>query len=230
MEINGGIRSVLSFGADPLGGPGGPRPRLLSKQIKRSVGKTSTLDTAENSNYGTYPLRKRKEDVCAQENSKASEAVPSDVSILAVGPGGLHCGAVTASGALWLWGSNSYGQCGTEICKIQSPQAILKMPSNTMHVSRISLGQYHTAILTTGGCLFTCGLGSDGQLGQGSEPYYVNGGGNSKFRMVSAFSGLVVHDVCCGWLHTCAIVGKSNQVFSWGDGRRNQLGHVRFTL
>lgn len=69
--------------------------------------------------------------------------------------------------------------------------------------------------------MFTWGAGYVGQLGRkferGQKKY-------SAIPMIVPLEGIVVRQVSCGSCHT-AVVTETGQVWTWGEGRRGELGH-----
>ncbi len=91
-------------------------------------------------------------------------------------------------------------------------------PHGLTGVSQISAGGFHTcALLAAGGGTVDCwGMGSSGQLGNGTNA-------NSKVPVpVEGLSG--VTQVSAGEYHTCALL-TSAQVKCWGRGTSGQLGN-----
>ena len=123
--------SILLFGADPFGGKGGCKPRLLSKSVPKELqcsNKTPKQITVENEKV---------------------ENILSDASLLAVGHKGLHCAAISATDdTVWLWGANTFGQCGSLKSAFQAPVQI-SLPSSslssTVIVVQVSLVTAHSS-------------------------------------------------------------------------------------
>ncbi|PON67076.1 Zinc finger, FYVE-type, endofin [Trema orientale] len=159
----------------------------------------------------------------------------SGTNIELVACGEYHTCAVTLSGDLYTWGDGTHSSAllghGSEVS-----HWIPKKVSGNMegiHVSYISCGLWHTAVVTSAGRLFTFGDGSFGALGHGDFR------STSIPKEVETLRGLRTTRVACGVWHTAAVAevindlsspetslnSSSGQLFTWGDGDKGQLGH-----
>lgn len=156
----------------------------------------------------------------------------SNTNIELVACGEYHTCAVTLSGDLYTWGDGtfSFGLLGhgNEVCH-WVPKRV-NGPLEGIHVSSISCGPWHTAVVTSAGQLFTFGDGTFGVLGHGDRKSV------SIPREVESLKGLRTVRAACGVWHTAAVVevmvGNSNssncssgKLFTWGDGDKGRLGH-----
>ncbi|EXB43469.1 putative E3 ubiquitin-protein ligase HERC1 [Morus notabilis] len=157
----------------------------------------------------------------------------SNVELVACGE--YHSCAVTLSGELYTWGDGTHSSSllghGSEVSH-WIPKKVCG-PMEGIHVSYISCGLWHTAVVTSAGQLFTFGDGSFGALGHGDLS------STSIPREVETLRGLKTTRVSCGVWHTAAVVeiinelsshepsgnSSSGQLFTWGDGDKGQLGH-----
>ncbi|XP_057415182.1 PH, RCC1 and FYVE domains-containing protein 1 isoform X3 [Lotus japonicus] len=158
----------------------------------------------------------------------------SGMNIELVACGEYHTCAVTYSGDLYTWGDGTHNSGllghGNEVS-----HWIPKRVSGDIEgvrVSYVSCGPWHTAIVTSGGQLFTFGDGTFGALGHGDHS------STNIPREVETLKGLRTTRVSCGVWHTAAVVGvidecvesssqsSSGRLFTWGDGDKGQLGHV----
>ena len=155
-----------------------------------------------------------------------------NMNIELVACGEYHSCAVTLSGDLYTWGGGSYnfGLLGRGNDMSHWVPKRLIGPSEGIHVSSISCGPWHTAVVTSAGQLFTFGDGTFGVLGHGdcrSVPIP---------REVESLKGLRTVRAACGVWHTAAVVEvmvgsssssncSSGKVFTWGDGDKGRLGH-----
>ena len=87
--------------------------------------------------------------------------------VVSVSGGAQFCTALTESGSVWCWGSNSMGQLGDGNMGSSSAEP-LKLTSIS-GITMIQSGSYHSLAKTGTGVLYTWGSNSQGQLGNGTE-------------------------------------------------------------
>ncbi len=154
------------------------------------------------------------------DNSYTRRRTPVDVSglsagVTAIAAGGVHSCALTSSGGVKCWGSNSSGQTGsgTQFGGI-TPEDVAGLTSN---VIAIATQLDHTCALTSGGGVKCWGSNSRGQLGDNST--------DNRFTPVDVF-GLTsgVSAIATGGRHTCALT-MSGGVKCWGNNDSGQLGN-----
>ncbi|GFZ20639.1 regulator of chromosome condensation (RCC1) family with FYVE zinc finger domain-containing protein [Actinidia rufa] len=154
----------------------------------------------------------------------------SHTNIELVACGEYHSCAVTLSGDLYTWGDGHFGLLGHGNEVSHWVPKRLNGPLEGIHVSSISCGPWHTAVVTSSGQLFTFGDGTFGVLGHGDRRSVL------KPREVESLKGLRTVQASCGVWHTAAvievIVGNSSssncssgKLFTWGDGDKGRLGH-----
>uniref|UniRef100_A0A1D1XGZ2 Putative E3 ubiquitin-protein ligase HERC1 n=2 Tax=Anthurium amnicola TaxID=1678845 RepID=A0A1D1XGZ2_9ARAE len=156
----------------------------------------------------------------------------SNMNIELVACGEHHTCAVTLSGDLYTWGNATYNfgllGHGNEVSH-WVPKRV-NGPLEGIHVSSISCGPWHTAVVTSSGQLFTFGDGTFGVLGHGDRRSV------SIPREVESLKGLRTVRAACGVWHTAAVVEvmagnssssncSSGKLFTWGDGDKGRLGH-----
>ncbi|XP_010269341.1 PREDICTED: uncharacterized protein LOC104606031 isoform X2 [Nelumbo nucifera] len=155
-----------------------------------------------------------------------------NTNIELVACGEYHTCAVTLSGDLYTWGDGTYkfgllGH-GNEVSH-WVPKRVNGLLEG-IHVSSISCGPWHTAVVTSSGQLFTFGDGTFGVLGHGDRKSL------SIPREVESLKGLRTVRAACGVWHTAAVVEvmvgtssssncSSGKLFTWGDGDKGRLGH-----
>ncbi|KAG2671854.1 hypothetical protein I3760_13G012900 [Carya illinoinensis] len=155
-----------------------------------------------------------------------------NINIELVACGEYHSCAVTLSGEMYTWGNSSYNSGllghGNESCQWVPKK--LNGPLEGIHVSSVSCGLWHTAVVTSAGQLFTFGDGTFGVLGHGDRRCVAIP------REVESLKGLRTVRVACGVWHTAAVVEvmvgsltssncSSGKLFTWGDGDKFRLGH-----
>ena len=160
------------------------------------------------------------------------------VVVTAVG-GMNHSIAILNSGEFVSWGSNQFGQLGTEpdsfiVSYIYEPSVIcpiiLPKEIGAICIVCISAGMWHSACVTNTGKLLTWGLGTDGQLGINplSFPFQKHLNNTERFltkpTIVESLSGEHILAVNCGSSYTIARTSNS-KVFSFGDGSEGVLGN-----
>ncbi|XP_054797375.1 PH, RCC1 and FYVE domains-containing protein 1 [Prosopis cineraria] len=168
---------------------------------------------------------------CDVLHPKLVEAL-SNTNIELVACGEYHTCAVTLSGDLYTWGDGTYnyGLLGHGNQVSHWVPKRVNGPLEGMHVSSISCGPWHTAVVTSSGQLFTFGDGTFGVLGHGDRKSV------SIPREVESLKGLRTVRAACGVWHTAAVVEvmvgnssssncSSGKLFTWGDGDKGRLGH-----
>ncbi|KAL5722719.1 hypothetical protein ACHQM5_006205 [Ranunculus cassubicifolius] len=157
----------------------------------------------------------------------------SGTSVELVACGQYHTCAVSFSGDLYTWGDGTHNSGllghGSEASHWIPKKVTGQMEG--LHVSSISCGPWHTAVVTSGGQLFTFGDGTFGALGHGDR------NSCNTPREVESLKGLRTTRVACGVWHTAAVVetmlgsscnggnSSSGNLFTWGDGDKGRLGH-----
>lgn len=125
---------------------------------------------------------------------------------------------LTSAGTVYAWGLNSFGQLGVPTSVPQSTTPILVQGGLAGEtVSSISAGNSHgLAIVGSGPTakLYSWGLNSSGQLGNGS---------NVDSHIPSEVSGMAgVSEVSAGSQHSLARIGGA--LYAWGYNSSGQLG------
>ncbi|KAK6144082.1 hypothetical protein DH2020_020902 [Rehmannia glutinosa] len=154
----------------------------------------------------------------------------SNTNIEFVACGEYHSCAVTLSGDLYTWGDGHFGLLGHGNEVSHWVPKRVNGPLEGIHVSSISCGPWHTAVVTSAGQLFTFGDGTFGVLGHGDRESV------SIPREVESLKGLRTVRAACGVWHTAAVVEvmvgsssssncSSGKLFTWGDGDKGRLGH-----
>ncbi|CAM0903198.1 unnamed protein product [Alopecurus aequalis] len=155
----------------------------------------------------------------------------ASVHVKAVAFGSKHTCAVTVSGELFEWGEGAHSLALLNNGRGRNQWFPHKLfgPMDNISVSEIACGEWHTAVITSSGQLFTYGDGTFGVLGHGDTQVIA------RPKEVESLKGLRVKSVACGPWHTAAIVEVassfkcntvSGNLFTWGDADKGKLGHA----
>src|SRR5690606_26201765 len=144
--------------------------------------------------------------------------------IIQVSLGNIHSAAETNSGVQFNWGDHDYGQLGdgTTTNKL-TPREITNRFSLATgdKIIQVSLGNVHSAALTSSGRLFTWGDNDYGQLGDGTTTNKL-----TPTEITNRFSlatGDKIIQVSLGRNHSAALT-SSGRLFTWGYNYYGQLG------
>jgi alpha-tubulin suppressor-like RCC1 family protein len=134
-----------------------------------------------------------------------------------------HTCALKVGGVAFCWGSNQFGQLGTQrsdtLCGPKDSNYICVLAPVAVEVPyrfrSISAGTAHTCGVTEPGEAYCWGLNTNGQLGDISRggPFPVRIPTNVPWTQISA-----------GDTHTCA-VRSDGALFCWGSNDRGQVGN-----
>lgn len=133
-----------------------------------------------------------------------------------VSAGPAYTCAIRASGTVWCWGDNSWGNLGIgPVAKAPVPQKV-ELPRAAIAIATGKVdARTHTCALLEGGAVECWGANGNGQLGTGDN--------------LASASPLPVVDlpetirIAVGGVHTCA-VSKAHQIRCWGGNGFGQLG------
>ncbi|XP_058787771.1 PH, RCC1 and FYVE domains-containing protein 1-like [Vicia villosa] len=155
----------------------------------------------------------------------------SDIRVKNVACGEYHTCALTDSGEVYAWGNDVSCSGLVDEGRIRSQWLThkLSLPVEGISISSVACGEWHTAIVSSCGRLFTYGDGTFGVLGHGNYQ------STSSPKEVQSLKGLCVRSVACGTWHTAAIIEviadrfkyntSTGKLFTWGDGDEGRLGH-----
>ena len=99
------------------------------------------------------------------QHASCSGHTAGNVQIVMVDGGWRHSVAATAT-ALFAWGWNKFGQLG--LGRSEDPCVPVKVDAlsdSGASLDRVSCGWKHTIAVTTDGCFYATGRGTNGQLG-----------------------------------------------------------------
>jgi alpha-tubulin suppressor-like RCC1 family protein len=127
-----------------------------------------------------------------------------------------HSAAVTAAGALFLWGANKLGQCGQgdREDRLVPSRVSVGAASAQAKVVMAACGDRCTLAVTEEGALFACGAGEGGQLGCDDTKDRL------ALTQVSPrhFGGAKVAVAASSHAHSAAIT-RDGCLWTWGTGR-----------
>ena len=148
-----------------------------------------------------------------------------------------HSAAVSGRGELFTWGNGELGQLGVnqkdtgihrwDLATHSAPTAIKQLAGQ--RVVKVVTGDDYTVALTETGQLFGCGDAHRGTLGleqgRGWNAWNDERHAAAVFAPISSLTPLPIIDVAAGSHHTLALTA-AGEVYSFGVGRRGQLGHA----
>ncbi|XP_068143352.1 probable E3 ubiquitin-protein ligase HERC4 [Drosophila tropicalis] len=140
------------------------------------------------------------------------------IPLAAIACGGNHSFLISKSSAVFGFGRNNCGQLGLNDELNRAYPTQLKT-LRTLGVRFVACGDEFSVFLTNDGGVFTCGAGTYGQLGHGSNTNEMLP------RMVMELMGSTITQVTCGNRHTLALVPSRGRVYSFGLGSSGQLGN-----
>ncbi|XP_022651098.1 X-linked retinitis pigmentosa GTPase regulator-like isoform X2 [Varroa destructor] len=147
---------------------------------------------------------------------KPSKVPDIQGTVTSVACGGSHTVALTSDGRAYSFGDGSHGQLGlgSRITHAGRPH-LVQVPTG-VRMARVSAGQNHTAFLSDGRQLFTCGEGRHGKLALEDGEM-----GSDKFSpmLVDILSLFQVQQVSCGGCHTLVLVVPGLE-----DSQGNRMG------
>jgi alpha-tubulin suppressor-like RCC1 family protein len=142
--------------------------------------------------------------------------------VTAISADRFHTCAV-ASGSVFCWGLNDYGQLGIGSFVSSSVPAkvadVAGVFTNT-DVSAVSAGHRHGCAVASGS-VFCWGDNAGGKLGNGSTSQ--SSVSVEVANVANGFTNTDVTAVSAGYAHTCAIA--SGSVYCWGSDSRGELGN-----
>lgn len=135
--------------------------------------------------------------------------IPAGVKLSFVTTGFLHACAVALDGRLFCWGANDYGQLGTGDRETSAVPVQVAAP-NGVRFARVAVSSTTTCALSTTGTVYCWGLGSSGQVGDGTLTGRV-----LEPTPLAGVDGVRFVDVALGYVHGCA-VSEAGEVYCWG--------------
>jgi alpha-tubulin suppressor-like RCC1 family protein len=140
--------------------------------------------------------------------------------VIAIAGGGEHALAIQGDGTIWAWGSNSNGQLGNgSFGGISTVPVQVSTSTGLVTAKAIAAGEAHSLAIASDGQIWSWGLNSAGQLGNGTTT-------DSNVPVtVSSSTGLTeAKSVSAGEGHSLALA-NDGQVWAWGNNVNGQLGN-----
>ena len=138
------------------------------------------------------------------------------ISIRCISHGAGHCIAVSEMGIAYTWGSGMLGQLGHGVLADDAiPRPVQKIRTQIMGASA---GMSHSAFVTAGGVVYTCGDGREGRLG-----HHDNAPQLKPHPVAALMDSVHAVAVQAGGGHTL-VLSQQGEVFSWGCGFDGRLG------
>ncbi|KAL5262692.1 hypothetical protein ACHWQZ_G008179 [Mnemiopsis leidyi] len=203
------------------------RPLIGVKVIHVSCGARHTLALCEGAEVFSWGDNSFGQLGCNPDvkncHTPTRVTVLDGVPITQISAGANHNGALTVSGLLFMWGSNSFGQLGLgDLMRRPTPRLVHLMLSHC--IVSVCCGEHHTAVLTSKGAVFTWGDGNYGQLGHGNTNQQIVP------RQVQELMGDKIDVISCGYNHTIAMTSSREiddvtaKLYGWGSCSSGQLG------
>jgi alpha-tubulin suppressor-like RCC1 family protein len=148
-----------------------------------------------------------------QPTPTAVQGAPTLASFAA---GGHYTCGLTAAGAAWCWGDNTFGALGaiTQDTRYPTPVAV----DGGLSFVSLGAGGGHTCGLTSAGTAHCWGGNLSGQLGSAT-----NFGTSTPSYSPMAVSGLTLAAIAINAAHSCGLTA-GGQALCWGFNRYGQLG------
>jgi len=138
--------------------------------------------------------------------------------VIGVSAGAHHTAVWTKAGEIFTFGNGDDGKLGHGAEQHESVPRLVEALAGEKVVGAAAGGEFHTAVWTGAGELFTFGLGGDGKLGHGGQQ------NEPVPRLVETLAGKKVIGAVAGTGHT-AVWTEAGELFTFGGGDDGELGH-----
>jgi alpha-tubulin suppressor-like RCC1 family protein len=146
-------------------------------------------------------------------------------AVTQIAAGGNHSLAVTASGQLYAFGSNQFGQLGvlvnSDMLVPNAAPALVTLPGQVGPVTQIAAGGNHSLAVTASGQLYAFGSNEFGQLGTPATSSTLSNPVPALVTLEGQAGAIV--QVAAGYAHSL-VVTASGQVYAFGNNNYGQLG------
>lgn len=163
-------------------------------------------------------------------NPKQIESFPGKPSIKDISMSYTHAAAISDSGDLFTWGNSDYGKLGHDVvtdAAAASGSKICMLPTKVdipEPCKQVVCGEFHTAVLTTSGNLYTFGWGGSSWTGLGCLGHEETGIVKSPKKVLFPDESIKLTSIATGKYHMCGI-GEDGEVWSWGRGEYGRNGN-----
>lgn len=131
-----------------------------------------------------------------------------------------HGAAVKTDGTVWTWGRNDYGQLGDNSTFATCPYAVQVLDSTgndyLTNIKQVSVGYAYVAALSKDGTVWSWGVGTSGQMGNGAK--------TTKKLPVQATGVENVTKIVAG-NGTTTVLKQDGTVWGWGNNRYGTIGY-----
>lgn len=170
--------------------------------------------------------------------AKIPVLLPADAfdgeEVVSIRAGSNFAVAVTTTGKVFAWGSNTVGQLGNETSVASSsiPVRVSGLgPEFDEVVVQVATTQQSAIALTSDGFLWSWGSNTNGVLGNGTLRVAANSFTSKPVwaLLPSTATGKAV-SISCGENPFCAVFTDAQEVFTWGMNTNGQLGFSSGTI
>lgn len=152
-----------------------------------------------------------------------------DRRIVSVACGQYHSMVVTATGRVFAFGKNDYGQLGLDTIDNQLVPAQVKGGLEKQTCLEIRCGYYHSIVLCSGSRVYGFGRNDYGQLGLGRSNATASANvqlQQQRFalpQLIEELEGKDIARIACGCYHT-VVVCEDGMLYVFGRNNHGQLG------
>jgi alpha-tubulin suppressor-like RCC1 family protein len=150
-------------------------------------------------------------------NGPVAVSLPSGVQVTSAAAGSSHTLAVTSTGSMLAWGTNSLGQLGNGTHTSTTTPVQVTLPAGTS-VTQASAGTSFSLAVTSAGGVLAWGGNGNGQLGDGTTTTRTTP------VPVNLPAGTTVTQVSAGTAFSLALT-STGQVLAWGKNADGELGN-----
>lgn len=145
--------------------------------------------------------------------------VNTGLTFIALEAGAWHTCGLTATGAVYCWGSNQFGQLGhSENAGQVGPNPAPLQVATTVAFTQLAAGEHHNCGLTAAGAAHCWGRNNAGQLGT-----ETNISTNTPTPPEAVSGNQVFASLAPGSTHTCGLTA-AGVAYCWGSNERGQGG------